>query len=1082
VYVKIEKAAFIDQLWSRRVLATVIFYSLSIVIETFEETHNDKEYHYTLYYYDRAGNLIQTVPPKGVVRFEASDMDVYTNTEINDLRLNSPEETAILDGSDYMAPDHQLATRYHYNSLNQLVYQETPDGGESRFAYDNLGRLVMSQNAKQAGETTPQFSYTRYDALGRVAEVGEMELSGYEISEKGRLIVTIGGAEAPEVNSSSFPDNLSYVREEITYTIYDDLSPQQVELNSTLEDVVAQFSDYASDNTRNRINGVIYQESYDVDKHEVYNSGIFYDYDVHGNVKELLQVNNYTALLADEQNLKRVNYEYDLVSGNVKRVVYQNGREDQFMHRYVYDADNRIRVAETSEDGFVWEKDAKYFYYDHGPLARTETGEKKVQSSDYAYTIQGWIKTVNGEKQDPALMMGYDGRSGTTNVQNGLDVYGYSLGYFAGDYDAANTVMLSYSGSYGIGGADLYNGNIRSMYTAISDDDEAPLSPLQTYYAYDQLNRIKSMNSNQYSTGTPNPGKYASAYSFDANGNLQTLERYIDDGTATPFLMDNFTYSYNANSNQLNKVVDTEDTGTLGYGDIQDTQGNDNYQYDAIGQLIEDVDEAISLIEWTVTNKVKRITYVGGKIIEFDYDPMGNRIAKHVTESGETVSTFYTLDAQGNQLCMYEFDTDNEILYLAERNIYGSSRVGQEQMNREMTNSAYNFYEDWSTLMGDKRYEMSNHLGNVLQVVTDRKLTVESAGAVDYFTADVVSYSDYFPFGMVMVNRSGGDYRYGFNGMEIDDEVKGSKNSYDFGARILDPRIARWASRDKLESKKPSLSPYQAFMNNPTVFTDPDGNDEFLSIVIKQKGKPDFIIRNHEAISDKVRADACANIPGTALYGQSYYDYRTIITIRLDENGKYESLNKHEYTLTDNRRFTKTSDIIGMTFTMYDEGETFSPSSNWDLEGNGGKQKSGISLYTRKGGSSPTKQKAHFPTEMLEASDIVDLIGGFKGNNNSAKWEKYKDIFEGVSKGDKAIDKIGGDNMSSDLIPGNDKTQANVTTWTVGSDGKYHGSGRDATIKERVEGDTLGSTPLMRNQYVGMSGDTIQGMPPTINK
>jgi hypothetical protein len=30
-------------------------------------------------------------------------------------------------------------------------------------------------------------------------------------------------------------------------------------------------------------------------------------------------------------------------------------------------------------------------------------------------------------------------------------------------------------------------------------------------------------------------------------------------------------------------------------------------------------------------------------------------------------------------------------------------------------------------------------------------------------------------------------YRYGFNGMESDDEVKGSKNSLDFGARIYDP-------------------------------------------------------------------------------------------------------------------------------------------------------------------------------------------------------------------------------------------------------------------------------------------------------
>src|SRR5690606_18670830 len=142
------------------------------------------------------------------------------------------------------------------------------------------------------------------------------------------------------------------------------------------------------------------------------------------------------------------------------------------------------------------------------------------------------------------------------------------------------------------------------------------------------------------------------------------------------------------------------------------------------------------------------------------YDPMGNRIAKHVTESSETESTFYTLDAQGNQLCMYEFDTDNEILYLAERNVYGSSRVGQEQMQLEMTNTAYNFYDDWSMLLGDKRFTFGDHRGNVNVVLTDRKLTVEGsgggAGTVAYFTADVTGYADYFPFGVQLPGRHGG--------------------------------------------------------------------------------------------------------------------------------------------------------------------------------------------------------------------------------------------------------------------------------------------------------------------------------------
>ena len=42
------------------------------------------------------------------------------------------------------------------------------------------------------------------------------------------------------------------------------------------------------------------------------------------------------------------------------------------------------------------------------------------------------------------------------------------------------------------------------------------------------------------------------------------------------------------------------------------------------------------------------------------------------------------------------------------------------------------------------------------------------------------------PFGVGLKNRdfSSEKYRYGFNGMEKDDEVKGENNSYDFGARL----------------------------------------------------------------------------------------------------------------------------------------------------------------------------------------------------------------------------------------------------------------------------------------------------------
>jgi YD repeat-containing protein len=66
---------------------------------------------------------------------------------------------------------HTLVTEYRYNTLNQVVQQKTPDAGLSKFWYDLLGRLVVSQNSKQ--KTANKYSYTLYDNLGRITEVGQ---------------------------------------------------------------------------------------------------------------------------------------------------------------------------------------------------------------------------------------------------------------------------------------------------------------------------------------------------------------------------------------------------------------------------------------------------------------------------------------------------------------------------------------------------------------------------------------------------------------------------------------------------------------------------------------------------------------------------------------------------------------------------------------------------------------------------------------------------------------------------------------------------------------------------------------------
>jgi|GEM_PF-2006829 len=67
-------------------------------------------------------------------------------------------------------------------------------------------------------------------------------------------------------------------------------------------------------------------------------------------------------------------------------------------------------------------------------------------------------------------------------------------------------------------------------------------------------------------------------------------------------------------------------------------------------------------------------------------------------------------------------------------------------------------------------------------------------------------------------------YRFGFQGQEGDDEISGSGNSYDFGARIYDSRLGRWMSVDPLWKKGPEYSPYNFAFNSPLKYSDEDGN------------------------------------------------------------------------------------------------------------------------------------------------------------------------------------------------------------------------------------------------------------------
>ena len=66
-------------------------------------------------------------------------------------------------------------------------------------------------------------------------------------------------------------------------------------------------------------------------------------------------------------------------------------------------------------------------------------------------------------------------------------------------------------------------------------------------------------------------------------------------------------------------------------------------------------------------------------------------------------------------------------------------------------------------------------------------------------------------------------YRFGFNGMEKDNEAKGLGNSLDFGARIYDSRLGRFLSLDPDRVKYPNQSPFIVSDNSPIYGIDEEG-------------------------------------------------------------------------------------------------------------------------------------------------------------------------------------------------------------------------------------------------------------------
>jgi RHS repeat-associated protein len=617
------------------------------ITENLFVSYQNQRFNYTLYNYDRAGNLTSTVPPAGVNPLTGGNI-----TAVDGVR------TAMGD----LTPSHTKLSVYKYNTLNQVVDQQTPDGGRTEYFYDAAGRAIFSQNEKQ--RTTGRMTYTLYDKQGRIVETGQAKIactpyfppysspnpySQNPCTHYVNGMITPFPPEVQNLLGVSHDQVTDYVRslqrEEVVVTHYDDQSID-------LEDPTAGTS--GQENLRKRVADIKYFDYLQpVDSlNEHYNYAMHFSYDVEGNVKTLTR--DYPAWKLFKQQFKRIDYDYDVISGKVNLLSYNKGYADQFFQRYNYDADNRITKVETSSDGYIWMRDAEYEYYQHGPLARMSLGDLRVQGVDYAYTIQGWLKAINGDLLDSLKDMG---RDAVGNSIHAFDAVALTLDYFKGDYKPIGDSLVTHISSPL---KSMYNGNIPRATTSL-----IPFPDLASTYTYDQLNRIVRAdyaNLNRQDATLTNTANYYSKYAYDPDGNLKKLVRN-GNKTAT-LLMDSLVYRYTGNALSDNKLQNVNDYAANNYDNDLRNHTNaaiSRYLYDETGNVIKDQVAGQDTIVWNHYNKVlnTRNDSVGSGL-RFAYDGAGNRFMKTVTRTVADTTTetsdYYVRDAQGNILAVYKAD------------------------------------------------------------------------------------------------------------------------------------------------------------------------------------------------------------------------------------------------------------------------------------------------------------------------------------------------------------------------------------------------------------------------------------------
>jgi len=632
--------------------------------QLYATTTTDENGHISIDYKDKEGHIVCKKAQSGSnpVTFVAT---YYLYDDYNNLAYVIPPIPATTAYPTAFAETDAVFLNfiygYHYDGRNRLIKKKIPGKGWEFMVYNTLDQVVMTQDANQRNQAPQVWTFTKYDAMGRLIFTGLWNFTGSaadnnisspslaEIQWLENFYATTTNPkwEAPNGSTSSGydgqsdPQGQSYTNLTINY--YDNYNnipglpstytaPAGASTNTTGLTTVTRanvlgtanmlYSVYSYDNlgrvtqtyTQHYLGGVSSAYNYDV----VASTYDFTDF-----------ANELTGTTRLHYGKNATNTAAVLNATIANTYVYDHtGRKKQTFESINGGANILLSQNDYNEIGQVMTKH----------LHSTNNGSSFLQNTSYTYNERGWLSKIN----DPSI------------PPTSTKLFAEQLNYNLPQYNAT----------------PQFNGHIAEQ------DYNAGISTRQhVVYAYDPLNRLTAGSSTAGFSETgisydylgniisltrgANTGTYlyngsqlstvsgitSSSYTYDVNGNV-----YHDGRTGTGITYNmlnlpqtvtatgiNITYTYDANGDKLRKVSNGSPTDYISGIQYKPDAATIDFIQTEEGRAINSTSVNTSTnydYEYTLTDHLgnNRVTFdmATGKVGEDDYYPFGLNIHRQI--------------------------------------------------------------------------------------------------------------------------------------------------------------------------------------------------------------------------------------------------------------------------------------------------------------------------------------------------------------------------------------------------------------------------------------------------------------------